>query len=127
MSQVTTARIENSAGKGVDVAGLDKIEDTGKNICTAWVRFDGSTTPPTIKDSFNVDDVVRTDPGNYEINLTVALDNVNYSINGAGNLNAVVHYPFADTVGKFNVATIDENGVAENISAVSIQVFGGKD
>ena len=24
----------------------------GKNACTAWVNFDGTTTPPAIRDSF---------------------------------------------------------------------------
>ncbi len=40
---------------------IEKSNDASiKNQCTAWVNFDGTTTPPTIRDSYNVSSVVRT-------------------------------------------------------------------
>ena len=82
MSTLTTTRVENSAGDGVDVAGLAKIEDTGKNICTAWVVFDAKTTPPTIKDSFNISSVDRTADGKFTLNFGENMDNINYALSG---------------------------------------------
>lgn len=87
---IKTPRIENAAGDGVDVAGLAKIEDAGKNICTAWVAFDGTATPPTILDSFNVDSVVRTATGQFDINFTTDMDNTGYVLSGDSQNDASV-------------------------------------
>jgi hypothetical protein len=57
-------------------------EVKGKNQCTAWVNFDGTTTPPTIRDSFNVRDVVRIGTGQYDIYFKEEMGNTNYSVSG---------------------------------------------
>ena len=54
-------------------------EFIGKNACTAWVNFDGTTTPPTIRDSYNVSAVIRTATGNYDVYFKEPMDNTNYS------------------------------------------------
>ena len=55
---------------------------TDKNQCTAWVNFDGTTTPPTIRDSVNVSSVVRTSAANYDIYFQTNMTNTNYIISG---------------------------------------------
>lgn len=60
-------------------------EFKGKNACTAWVNFDGTTTPPTIRDSFNVSAVVRTATGAYDVYFTIPMDNANYSVVATGD------------------------------------------
>jgi hypothetical protein len=57
----------------------------------AWVNFDGTTSPPTIKASGNVSSVTKNSTGDYTINFTVALPDANYCVstnqttNSAGN------------------------------------------
>jgi hypothetical protein len=48
--------------------------------CRAWVNFDGSQTPPSIRASGNVSSVTRTTTGVFVVNLTIAVADVNYSL-----------------------------------------------
>lgn len=49
-------------------------------LCRAWVNFDGTTTPPTIRASFNVSSVTRNGTGDYTVTFTNALGDGNYSV-----------------------------------------------
>lgn len=53
-------------------------EFQGKNACTAWVNFDGTTTPPSIRDSFNVSTIIRLGIGIYRIYFKNEMDNIGY-------------------------------------------------
>jgi len=44
----------------------------------AWVAFDGTTTTPTIKSSYNVSSVSRTSTGIYKVNFTSPMANTDY-------------------------------------------------
>ncbi len=57
---------------------FDSVYAKPKAQCTAWVNFDGTTTPPTIRDSYNVSSVVRTATGKFRIYCN--FDNAKYSI-----------------------------------------------
>lgn len=48
----------------------------------AWVTFDGTTSPPTIKASKNVDDVVKVAVAKYEVHFATNMNNVNYCVVG---------------------------------------------
>jgi len=106
-------------------------EFIGKNACTAWVNFDGTTTPPTIRDSFNVNDVVRTATGKYTIYFTVDMDNVNYSDSYGGKrtdtaLGTVSTYD--KQVGSYKIIT-SQSGTGttyDNWEDVSMNILGGK-
>ena len=54
----------------------------------AWVNFSGVTTV-TINSSYNVSSVTRTATGQYTINMTTAMSDVNYAfvVNGANDSN----------------------------------------
>lgn len=104
-------------------------EYKGKNACTAWVNFDGTTTPPTIRDSYNVSAVIRIATGAYDIYFKEAMDNINYASNASSNKL----YSWADsgqayynrTVSKFSIMNV-ENGTGYNTTDISVQVFGGR-
>ena len=59
--------------------GSDNFDTAGINALRAWVNFDGVTTPPTIRASGNVSSVARTATGDYTINFTNAMPDVNYA------------------------------------------------
>jgi hypothetical protein len=47
--------------------------------CRAWVNFNGTTTTPTIRASGNVSSVTRNGTGDYTVNFSTAMPDVNYS------------------------------------------------
>jgi len=49
-------------------------------LCRAWVNFNGTTSPGTIRASFNVGSVTKNGTGLYTINFTNAMPDANYSI-----------------------------------------------
>jgi hypothetical protein len=51
--------------------------------CRAWVNFDGTTSPGTIRASGNVSSVARNGTGDYTVNFTTAMPDVNYSVGGS--------------------------------------------
>ena len=66
-------------------------------LCRAWVNFNGTTSPGTIRASFNVTSVTKNGTGDYTVNFTNALPDANYvflvtSEYGASN-NFVVTAP----------------------------------
>ena len=96
------------------IKATDIIADEyhGKNACTAWVNFDGTTTPPTIRDSFNVSDVVRVSTGQFSIIPEAGYDNTNFSVVGGGRADS----------GNVSVTTIEENGTS-TVSSVNVTSF----
>ena len=60
-------------------------KDMVRGLATAWVNFDGTATPPTIRDSYNVSNVTRTATGKFVVDFTVAMDNANYVVVGSAS------------------------------------------
>ena len=109
-----------------------------KNSCTAWVNFDGTTTPPTIRDSFNVSDVVRTTTGDFDIVHSVQMDNATQTVCGSNQLQIggegtmVLQSTAGNTVDKTSIS-VGVPGTAGGTSLTKrnmeynlIQIFGGK-
>lgn len=105
-------------------------EYRGKNACTAWVNFDGITTPPTIRDSYNVSSVVRTSTGNFDVYFSSTMDNSNYCISG------IVDGTANSTIVNMEVCLYATNKVSIGIGSntlgavnsiyTNVQIFGGK-
>jgi hypothetical protein len=59
--------------------------------CRAWVNFDGlSGSGNTIRGSGNVSSVARNGTGDYTVNFTTAMPDVNYSAALAANMNSAL-------------------------------------
>jgi hypothetical protein len=52
----------------------------------AWVNFDGTTSPPTVRASGNVSSVTRNSTGNYTINFNTAMPDTNYAVMLTGGM-----------------------------------------
>jgi hypothetical protein len=62
------------------------LNDATCGVCRAWVNFNGTGTV-AIRGSFNVTSITDNSTGNYTVNLTTAMADINYSICGAvGNI-----------------------------------------
>lgn len=95
-------------------------------LCRAWVNFNGTTSPGTIRAQFNVSSVTKNSTGNYTINLTNALADTNYSLTGIANgfssfedNNAI--RTGTRTTSSLNIGVINGNATAY-VDAASVQV-----
>lgn len=73
------------AGTLVSSTLSDGTNSTSSTNCIrgsakAWVNFNGTTSPGTIRASYNVASVTKFGTGSYGVNMTNALADVNYSI-----------------------------------------------
>jgi hypothetical protein len=59
---------------------LNASGDAPIYACRAWVNFDGTTNPPTIRASGNVSSITKNGTGDYTINFSTALPDNNYSV-----------------------------------------------
>jgi hypothetical protein len=86
-TSLTSAVIPANAVGATQIAnGSVTAEKLGTNeqkqICKAWVNFDGYTVPGTIRSSYNVSSVTKNATGNYTINFTSAMSDTNYAVLG---------------------------------------------
>tara|TARA_R110000803_G_scaffold210829_1_gene284085 strand:- start:25864 stop:28800 length:2937 start_codon:yes stop_codon:yes gene_type:complete len=121
----------------VDVHGdlLVKGEISNAGIATAWVNFDGTKSPPLMRDSFNVKDVVDIGTGRFKFIFSTAMDNLSYVIlpssNGGSTLggNTIdllnAPYNYATTL-EFDVLFANKGVGNVDPLIASISVFGGK-
>jgi hypothetical protein len=72
MSEIRATTISNAAGTG-------PITMTGQYAAKAWVNFDGTGTV-AIRESGNVSSITDNGVGNWTVNLTTAMSDVNYAI-----------------------------------------------
>jgi len=105
-----------------------------KQICKAWVNFNGTTSPGTIRSSYNVSSVTKNGTGDYTVNFTTAMSDANYSVNvtgttGATNATSGLYGTLSDNItprtsSLFRVNTLNNSSSATDCAFVSISVFG---
>lgn len=91
--------------------------------CRAWVNFDGSTSPGTIRGSGNVSSVSRTGTGQYTVNFTTSMPDANYSVVGIANADSRTVSIGNLLAGSAAIRTTNTAGALENQTLVAIAVF----
>jgi hypothetical protein len=98
--------------------------------CRAWVNFDGTTTPPTIRASGNVASVSRTATGQFRVTFTTSLPDANYSTQVNANRPgfALASVAGEDSTGTKSAALVDivtaqDAGGRINPDSVSVAIF----
>lgn len=126
-ANIGTAQLVNGS---VIAAKLGITEQ--KQIAKAWVNFDGTTSPGTIRSSYNVSSVTKNGTGDYTVNFTTALADANYSVSGIvmgfnmyglaidGTFNAS---PTLKTTTQLRINSSSSAGLADD-GDISVQVFG---
>jgi hypothetical protein len=74
--QVSTAQITTLSDGSNSTSSTNAILGSAK----AWVNFNGTTSPGTIRASFNVSSVTKNGTGDYTVNFTNALVDANYVV-----------------------------------------------
>jgi hypothetical protein len=107
-------------------------EIKNRGICTAWVNFDGTTNPPTIRDSENVADVVDLGTGQYEIIFETPMDDIGFSLGVSKQNNSTqtntnaYEIIFQRTTNKIRIVCHENSSLTDSPN-VGVQVFGGKE
>ena len=101
-----------------------------KQLASAWAHFDGTATPISIKDSYNVNSITDISAGKYDINFKTNMNDVNYAtltnVGWSSNQTAAAHEDMDQrSISGCRVQTI-QNGAWADTSGVSILIFGGK-
>jgi hypothetical protein len=111
------------ANGSVTAAKLGTTEQ--KQICKAWVNFDGTTSPGTITSSFNVSSVTRTSTGDFTVNFTTAMVDANYAIAGSCSSGAGTSINTSTaTVNSLRIFTYTGAGALSNFLDNSVVIFG---
>lgn len=113
------------ADGSVTAAKLGTTEQ--KQIAKAWVNFNGTTSPGTIRSSYNVSSVTKNGTGDYTVNFATPMADANYSVSGtSGNLNqvlfgilGVIHTPTTSSV-----RVAPSNSTYFDLPLICVQVLG---
>lgn len=113
----------------------DKLSDSStesdnvaQRVAKAWVNFNGTGTV-SIRDSFNVSSITDTNTGQYRVNFTNSMANVNYCAMVSIYHQIYVTYSVSPTLGTLNETYVDviSAGNTSNLfdtTTVCVAVFG---
>jgi hypothetical protein len=97
--------------------------------CRAWVNFNGTTSPGTIRASGNVSSVTRVGTGNYTVNFATAMPDANFAANatrsGPANATSIRWITIRDasyTTSSVGVVSAFDNSISD-ISEANVSVF----
>lgn len=80
MTTTINASPTNGIVQTADGSGVMKLQSNGVTTnALAWVNFNGTTSPGTIRSQYNVGSVTKNGTGDYTVNFTTTLSDANYS------------------------------------------------
>lgn len=132
----TTINAATSTGLAVssDGSGIVKLQSNGVTTnALAWVCFNGTTSPGTIRSAYNVSSVTKNGTGDYTANFTNALSDANYSsvcsysyVSGDSSYNVpMAPYLSLPTTSAVRMGGVNYgSGSLYDSQYVSLQVFG---
>jgi hypothetical protein len=123
----TTSLTSANIGTAQLVNGSVTAEKLGTNeqkqIAKAWVNFNGTTSPGTIRSSFNVSSVTKNGTGDYTVNFATAMADANYSSVFSSN-NWISTLTAYNTTAGCRVQTFNSTAVYGDTSYVTVAIFG---
>ena len=125
----STAITANTAGHCTFTNNFASVAGYPAYQCRAWVNFNGTGTP-AIRSSGNVTSITDNATGDYTINITTAMPDVNYAVAGTCNLstanyNLVIspNYGANPTTSAFKFVTSANDGNLYDCAFVYIAIF----
>jgi len=109
--------------------GLNATGSAPTYACRAWVNFDGTTSPGTIRGSGNVSSVTRNATGDWTVNFTTAMPDANYSCVALTGESSLVGNPIrligarTYSTGSIRLRAIDGGNNLQNSDQISVAVF----
>ena len=116
----------------IDSASVPTVSGTAPlYMCRAWIYFDGSIATPSIKGSGNISSITDNGTGDYTLNFTTAMSDVNYAYNitnDSGGSNSV-RYSGTTTISagslRFTTRFLSSigSGLVEDQNYVRVSIF----
>jgi hypothetical protein len=101
-----------------------------KQICKAWVNFNGTTSPGTIRSSYNVSSVTKNGTGDYTVNFSTAMTDANYVLAGTNSFalntngsSGAILAPYIKLTSSIQIRTNVVN-TAQDSQMVDVAIFG---
>lgn len=92
--------------------------------CRAWVNFNGTTSPGTIRGSGNVTSVTKNSTGNYTVNFTNSLTDTNYSaVCSAGDAGGYNMTAYVLTTSSVRLSATYETSGPTDTSIAQLAIF----
>lgn len=113
------------ANGSVTAAKLGTTEQ--RQIAKAWVNFNGTTSPGTIRSSYNVSSVTKNGTGDYTVNFTTPMADANYSVSlNFGNAATFLASGSVGVISTSSVRITSGNLSSANTDApnCNVQIFG---
>lgn len=115
------------AGTLSDGTYSGSVTDTVRGACKAWVNFNGTGTV-AIRAAYNVSSITDNGTGNYLVNFTTAMPDVNYCVSVDGSYNSSYEARTVDDATYTTSATgvlcyVNNGGVIADVARVSVSVF----
>jgi hypothetical protein len=113
MSTLVAQTISNGT---VSTSSANVIQGSAK----AWVNFNGTGTV-AIRDSFNVSSITDNGTGNYTVNFTTAIPNVNYA--SSFSSQGIILFGTTKTTTAYNFLTYNSGFVLVDYTENSVAIF----
>jgi hypothetical protein len=128
---VTDAKLSLAANAGEIKKALNADNSPPIFACRAWVNFNGTTSPPTIRASGNVSSVTKNGTGDYTVMFTTAMPDANYCVTGSAVLTTTSAFPrimapvatTAFSTTNCQVYTSDDAAALNDCAVVSVAIF----
>jgi hypothetical protein len=130
---LSTAAANTSTNTRLSFVEPNKLvtaEIVAPGLCKAWVNFDGSGTV-RIRASFNVSSIQDNGTGDYTVNFTQAMPDVNYAVAGitegttgtnTTNLSVLTDIN-SQTVNGVRLTSVNNSNIAADRSCISAIIF----
>jgi hypothetical protein len=90
--------------------------------CRAWVNFNGSGTV-SIRSSGNITSITDNGPGDYTVNFTTAMPDVNYAAFGHSGPTGAITGVSAYTTSSYRFTCINTAGTLTDPANVNVSIF----
>jgi hypothetical protein len=114
---------------------LNASGDAPIYACRAWVNFDGTTNPPTIRASGNVSSIIKNGVGDYTINFAIPMPDEYYTVHlanvdkigGTWSLKILsdigTSYPYTYTTSAVRVGFGGDGNYSGDLKLINVSVF----
>jgi len=134
MASIINASTSNGIVQTADGSGILKCQANGVTTnALAWVNFDGTTSPGTIRAQYNVGSVTKVATGRYAINFTTTLFDANWVAAGLSKRGSSPDAQFVTSLDGNSSQTssvcyictgLGSNGTYTDSPFVEIAIFG---
>lgn len=128
MATILNAQSGVGLTQSADASGVLKVQSNGVTTnALAWVNFNGTTSPGTIRSAYNVSSVTKVSTGIFDVNFTNVLIDANYAAvcSGSGYPAGYAHVLEVQTTATTNVRVISNYSAAlQDFTINNVAIFG---